>query len=768
MLRFSTSKRRSVRNYSSRREQLRLLAVFVPLAIVVLLMARLRDPKTADAVNQLFTTAERQNQSDAEPRPLVADRAPPPRSPAPLPGIRPESLKTIEDNTYFRIAEKDAWFHFIGLVQQEKPGTMQGVPVEYAQLVDQPDVYRGKVVAVRGTARQITKEQPAENHLGISSYYRVVIQPADGANWPIIVYCLELPRGFSPNDGLALDVAVTGLFFKKLSYKSQDGLGIAPVILAKSLSTAGEGGELTLQAAAPSVTTADGSDDRDSHVTVEDSANNQPSFREILNLAGWDATRLAQFDQGESLSEAQRVKTLELLHRLRSMSTSDLDSWANEWPAMEFENVNAVRGRLLRFNGLVTKVRQLKPAAPDAERLEMPVYFECEFKAAELADPATIITSRVPSDWLRADSEVHAAAANVTFVKRLTAETRPRTLWVAKEIAWFPSLPGLAPHGAIDQLVGNTTDPRLGKSLLGALKVDVGKFDQVTGRGPIRAQERDLFYDTLHAASLISPSAAVRIANGNLPFVKRQWEQVVRRGRTAGREALAREVVRRAADGRYSVALLFNDPLPQRGRLFVFDGVARRAVRVEVGGVPNGDNTSDIAQRHHIDHYYELEVFTDDSQNYPLIFCVRELPASFPVGSDIRVPVRVAGFFFKNWLYRTRGPEQSDELADSESTGPHAQFAPLLIGHAPIVLETAQGRSRAGSFLLGGLFVLALIGIWATATWFGRDDRRFRERTPAASYSLPPGQSLNDLNLTAADGPMITMDLVPPTGDASK
>ena len=80
---------------------------------------------------------------------------------------------------------------------------MHSVDVEYVQLVDQPNVYRGKLVTVRGTARQITQEKPAANDLGIESYYRVVVQPADGANWPIIVYCLELPPECHAGDELS-------------------------------------------------------------------------------------------------------------------------------------------------------------------------------------------------------------------------------------------------------------------------------------------------------------------------------------------------------------------------------------------------------------------------------------------------------------------------------------------------------------------------------------------------------------------------------------
>jgi hypothetical protein len=226
--------------------------------------------------------------------------------------------------------------------------------------------------------------------------------------------------------------------------------------------------------------------------------------------------------------------------------------------------------------------------------------------------------------------------------------------------------------------------------------------------------------------------------------MKKEWAH---QGKSdSRRNALANEVLRRADEGRYSVAMLFNDPEPQIGRLFVFDGLARRAVRVEV--------PHDISERYGFDHYYELEVFTDDSQNYPLIFCVRELPESFPVGSDIRVPVRVPGFFFKNWLYNTTGRPLSGKATGDGPTGSQAQFAPLLIGSSPIVLQTQQAAPLAGSYVLGGLFVLALVGIWGAAVWFARDDRRFRERTPSAKYELPPGQSLNDLNLAAMEEPM--------------
>jgi hypothetical protein len=185
---------------------------------------------------------------------------------------------------------------------------------------------------------------------------------------------------------------------------------------------------------------------------------------------------------------------------------------------------------------------------------------------------------------------------------------------------------------------------------------------------------------------------------------------------------------------------LFNAPQEQIGQLAVVDGVARRVVRVEVGSRPPDDGPSDVASRFGFDHYYEMEVYTDDSQNYPLVFCMRELPTGFSVGGNLHAPVRVAGFFFKDWLYRTR-----KSGVDGDAGQP--QYAPLLIGRAPLVLPAQAGSGEAARLVGGGLFLLALVVFVAAIAWLARDDRRFRQRTPSSHFSLPPGQSLNDLSV---------------------
>jgi hypothetical protein len=55
---------------------------------------------------------------------------------------------------------------------------------------------------------------------------------------------------------------------------------------------------------------------------------------------------------------------------------------------------------------------------------------------------------------------------------------------------------------------------------------------------------------------------------------------------------------------------------------------------------------------------------------------------------------------------------------------------------------------------LGGVFLLALAGIWATAWWFARGDRQFAARNKGVELSPPAGQFLKDLNVPDANEPM--------------
>lgn len=567
----------------SRREQWRLLFLIVPLGLVIIAIGRLRDPAVGQRLNAVFaqvsSSAPAPNQSVAPPEKLFT-------------GVDPEWIKTIADNTYFRNSETAAWFGMFAALKKvpdEIVKELAAPEVGYVQLVAQPGAYRGKLIGISGYVRQITEQKPAENDLGISSYYRLVLQPTDGSAWPIFIYTLSLPAGISPNhlptEGYA---KVVGLFFKNLSYDYSGGLGTAPVIVAKT--------------------------------------------------------------------------------------------------------VDVVQG--------------------------------------------------VPSDQSSKDIHMDERPVKVDELN----------------------------NAAVDQAVGQAPDKSLGNAVLRNLRFDEKLMKVVTSRGPLRAEDHEAFYQLLKAVGQIGPNQLARFAQQNLPAVRDEWQRRLDTADTSAQRSLAQASLRSATQGRYNVAPLFNDAANQQGRLFVFDGIARRALRVEVGTTPI-EGESGNAAHFGFDHYYELEVFTDDSQNHPLVFCVRELPPGFPTGDSLREPVRIAGFFFKAWLYRARGIATDDDPSKSDSNAGDvdpARYAPLLIGRAPIRLLPAEQGPALSRYVGVGLFLVGLAGVTVAAVVFGRGDRQFRRRTRAMDYTLPEGQSLNDLQVPEGDSDEKTkLPLQPTIGDVS-
>jgi len=209
-----------------------------------------------------------------------------------------------------------------------------------------------------------------------------------------------------------------------------------------------------------------------------------------------------------------------------------------------------------------------------------------------------------------------------------------------------------------------------------------------------------------------------------------------------------------AQSHRYSVVPLFTQPDKQIGRLVALEGICRRALRVPV-------DDPDIRERFQIDHYYELQLFTDDSQSNPVTFCVRSLPAGMPQGEKIAIKLRVAGFFFKTWSYSVPlTPERRKEIlkrlpADRREKFKAEDFerfhAPLMIGRQPVWLrEPPVASSPVGGLVAGALFVAALLVAWISLWVANRGDQKFKASTLDRQYDLEPGANLDKVGLEMA------------------
>ena len=334
-----------------------------------------------------------------------------------------------------------------------------------------------------------------------------------------------------------------------------------------------------------------------------------------------------------------------------------------------------------------------------AEILKLPRYYRCRVML-EGDRPVEIYTPTIPVAWQQdAKRSRDEAVSAVGLFLKLGADDpqsgHPMPVFVAQRIGWHPDTP------------------------LGKLQMDVGLLDDVEDRESLTDNDRECFYQLLAAVGRTEPGKLLGEAEKLLADLP--------------------EKLKRKGGNELRVAPLFNEVPQQRGRLVVLTGTIHSVVRIRV-------DDADVRERFGIDHYYNVFLFPDDSQDNPVVFCVRGLPEGMPVGSDPEYAerVRVAGFFMKTWGY----PVTRWDASGGGSSGDKTQLAPLLIGRDLkwLVYESPAPNWLAG-LIAGGLFVAALAGIWIALWRFGRGDKQFHRQTLSKTYAVDSGVSLDEIGL---------------------
>ncbi len=152
----------------------------------------------------------------------------------------------IRDNTPHRRLELPAWERLLVKLyyaDDERLAEQSVGRVSFLQLFDQGRAYRCRVVLIEGFVRRLERVPTQLDLPGIEALYRLWLKPADGTDAPIVVYCLDLPKGLPrptrqqpvisrepPGDPVTLHA----YFFKNWLYQGTDRTAyLAPLLLAK-------------------------------------------------------------------------------------------------------------------------------------------------------------------------------------------------------------------------------------------------------------------------------------------------------------------------------------------------------------------------------------------------------------------------------------------------------------------------------------------------------------------------------------------------------
>jgi hypothetical protein len=410
-------------------------------------------------------------------------------------------------------------------------------------------------------------------------------------------------------------------------------------------------------------------------------------------------------------------------------------------------------GTLVRIEGKVVSCAPLEVLPSVAAQVDEPSAFRCRLETA--GGKVTVLARQTPRAWRRAErsagwAEPVALSGVVLSVASeagdLSADL-PRLAAVAGRFAWFPKQ-GVSP----------------GVAWLVERGLDAALWDDVRHRQPFakpgESQEADLFYQCLTILSGESVSGTANRAREALVSQAVAFQEQRRRAarrldelaehpptsdaqRSAWRaeqdsarrrRAIADQALESIAAGTSSVVPLFLQPQEHTGDWILLEGTARRAVRIVVDPAQgeravvalNASTRNESSAPRWVApaDYYEIEFFPADAQNLPVVCCAADLPAGFPTGDAIREPIRVAGVFFKSWLYRRRasipggGPEER----------PERLAVPLVIAKSPQWLRRDPPPSGPWGLIGGVGFLVLLAGIWAVMASLARGDRQARNR----------------------------------------
>jgi hypothetical protein len=240
--------------------------------------------------------------------------------------------------------------------------------------------------------------------------------------------------------------------------------------------------------------------------------------------------------------------------------------------------------------------------------------------------------------------------------------------FVAPHIAWFPS------------------------TYLGTLGMDAGLLDHVfvpSVEGE-NGRPRSAFLSRMKMTALDrEPFFAMMAAVQGTEI-----DQVVLQARKESEE--------RGAAGN-SIVPLFNEPERQQGTLYELNGYVRRTTPIRV-------EDQAMIKRYGVELYYQLFLYTGDSQGNPIVVCVPDLPQGMPSGEGVGYyeKVRIVGFFYKTWAYETDASSGNSDEGNIERSG---QYAPMLIGRVTRWEQADEPKdSPSGwSFLFVSLAVLLVV-----------------------------------------------------------
>ncbi len=105
-------------------------------------------------------------------------------------------------------------------------------------LLQQPDVYRTRMVTLAGSVARAERIEARDNAFGIQQYWHLWLRPDEGAQRPILAIVPDVPEIVAEvGEDSSLDegpqITLVGRFLKRLAFRNEVGADLAPVVVGR-------------------------------------------------------------------------------------------------------------------------------------------------------------------------------------------------------------------------------------------------------------------------------------------------------------------------------------------------------------------------------------------------------------------------------------------------------------------------------------------------------------------------------------------------------
>lgn len=149
-------------------------------------------------------------------------------------------LSTVHDDTLgIRRDEAEAFFAVFDHVRRVPAADLARAAREdvlHANLMNDPATFRGEAIAIAGELRRCREFVATPNEWSIGRLYEAWVHTRDSGVRPYRIVAANLDQDVPIGEARPIPVRVSGYFFKREGHEGPDGLRVAPMVLAQTIS----------------------------------------------------------------------------------------------------------------------------------------------------------------------------------------------------------------------------------------------------------------------------------------------------------------------------------------------------------------------------------------------------------------------------------------------------------------------------------------------------------------------------------------------------